>query len=137
MSSSVIISSQTDGELLRSYVDEGSQEAFTLLVERYTSFVYAAAKRQAPLHAEDVMQAVFILLAQKARALLGHKQLSGWLFQTVRNVARNAQRADRRRHAHERAAAEQITAVSEDQTAEMENSLDDVMAGLRRQEREI
>ena len=44
---------------------------------------------------EDVMQAVFILLAKKARSLAKQRNLTGWLFLTTRNVARNAVRGER------------------------------------------
>src|SRR3954464_14845222 len=94
----------TDGQLLRQYVEDSSQNAFAQLVRRHTGFVYAAARRQSPHQAEDVMQAVFILLAQKAKSLLGKQQITGWLFQAVRNVASNARRTEQRRLKHERAA---------------------------------
>ena len=57
-----------DWELLRRYVEHGCEDAFTDLVSSYAPLVYSAALRQtsnASL-AEEVTQAVFVLLAQKA-----------------------------------------------------------------------
>ena len=50
--------------------------------------------------AEDVSQAVFVLLAQKAGELEEHAVLAGWLYRTAMYAAANARRraADRRRH---------------------------------------
>jgi hypothetical protein len=62
----------TDNELLRALVERQDERAFGVLVERYVRLVYAAARRQVggDTHAaEDVAQAVFIVLARKAPAL--------------------------------------------------------------------
>src|SRR5438045_2918119 len=100
--------SLSDRELLGQYTSASSQEAFSELVRRHTSFVYAAARRQAgEQQAEDVMQAVFILLARKAKSLMKQRNLTGWLFLATRNISRNARRGERRRQRYERAAAEQ------------------------------
>ena len=71
-----------DSDLLRRYVETGSEAAFAELVQRKVNLVYSVALRQvqgdAPL-AEEVTQTVFIDLARKARSLARHATLAGWL----------------------------------------------------------
>jgi DNA-directed RNA polymerase specialized sigma24 family protein len=60
-----------DFDLLRAYVERQSEAAFTELVERHKAMVYASALRQTgdPSLAEEITQAVFIVLARKAASL--------------------------------------------------------------------
>src|SRR5687768_7308204 len=86
--------------------DRGGQ-AFAELVRRHINLVYSAALRQVrcPQQAQDVTQAVFLVLHQKA-ASLGHlSTLSGWLLSVTRYGAVDAMRKHERRRRHERAAA--------------------------------
>jgi DNA-directed RNA polymerase specialized sigma24 family protein len=75
-----------DSELLREYTTKRSDTAFTALVQRHVHFVYSSALR--PVHnqylAEEVTQAVFIILARKAGSLRKGTVLAGWLFNTAR-----------------------------------------------------
>lgn len=79
--------------------------AFTELVRRYVNLVYsAAARRVGDRHlAQDVTQAVFVILAGKAKSLRRDTPISGWLLTTVRYAAANALKIERRRRRHERA----------------------------------
>ncbi len=56
---------ETDEQLLSQYVSQRCERSFRLLVERHIDMIYAAARRQLgdPAAAEDVTQAVFIVLA--------------------------------------------------------------------------
>ena len=87
-----------DAELLKEYVRRNSEDAFRELVDRHVNFVYAAALRQvrSTVLAEDVTQAVFMALAQKARSLSRAVILEGWLFRATRFAAANALRNERR-----------------------------------------
>jgi DNA-directed RNA polymerase specialized sigma24 family protein len=69
-----------ESSLLQDFTQSRSNNAFRALVDRYINIVYAAARRQTgDAHtAEDVTQAVFILLAQKAPAISEDRPLSAW-----------------------------------------------------------
>jgi RNA polymerase sigma factor (sigma-70 family) len=91
-----------DAELLRRYVERHDQAAFAELVRQRINLVYSVAVRQCggDTHlAEDVTQRVFADLARKARSLIGHTVLSGWMCQSARFAASDVVRAEtRRRH---------------------------------------
>lgn len=89
----------TDLELLREYAASNSEDAFATLVHKYTGLVYAAALRQAgdARDAEEITQAVFLILARKAGRLPAATILSGWLLRTTHFVALNARRKQGRR----------------------------------------
>jgi RNA polymerase sigma factor (sigma-70 family) len=93
----------TDAELLTRFVEQRDQEAFTLLVERHIRWLYPAALRllHDPGRAQDVTQAVFILLAQKAGGMRRDLPLSPWLFRVLQYTICSLRRAERRRAGHE------------------------------------
>ena len=76
----------TDRDLLGLYVTHQSQAAFAELVRRHVNLVYTAARRQ--VHdrhaAEDVTQAVFIVLSRKAKSLRPDTVLPAWLLNVTR-----------------------------------------------------
>ncbi len=96
----------TDYELLREYVESGSEPAFTALVNRHAGTVYASALRQTrnPEMAEEVTQAVFILLARKAATFNSRVILGGWLFRAAHFAARDLAKSEHRRQRRETAA---------------------------------
>jgi len=95
-----------DWQLLQDYAVRGSESAFRTLVGRHLGLVHSAALRQVNDHAlaEEVSQAVFILLARKARTLSRQTLLTGWLFQTTRFVAARTLRSEHRRQRREQEA---------------------------------
>ena len=95
-----------DSELLRRYAEGQSNEAFAVLVQRYVNLVYSVAFRQAgnPHYAEEIAQAVFIILARKALQLRHQRAISSWLFQTTRLTAKNFLRSEARRQRREQEA---------------------------------
>jgi uncharacterized protein (TIGR03435 family) len=78
-----------DLALLHEYATRHSEAAFAELVARRIGFVYSAALRQVrdPHLAEEITQAVFIILAQKAGRISDKTILAGWLFKTTRYTA--------------------------------------------------
>src|SRR3974377_719479 len=88
-----------DMELLREYARRHSEQAFSTLVSRHIDLVYSAALRHVGNHhqAEEVTQAVFVILARKAASLRSGTILPGWLFRTARLTAANYVRTEMRR----------------------------------------
>ena len=95
-----------DLTLLREYARHNSEEAFAALVSRHVNLVYSVALRQvrnADL-AEEITQAVFIILARKAVSLGPKTILSSWLCRTARYASANALTIQRRRQHREQEA---------------------------------
>jgi RNA polymerase sigma factor (sigma-70 family) len=114
------------------------------LAARYVDLVYASARRQVgDAHlAEDVTQAVFIILAQKLPRLPSDRPLGAWLLRTTAYVAANARRRRAQREFHERRAAEmardraQSDPSTESHWDELSPLLDEGVNRLRSGERE-
>src|ERR1035437_6556802 len=79
----------TDAVLLELFSRDESEEAFAELVRRHIALVYSVALRHTenPEHAQEITQAVFIILARKAASLVRKTVLSGWLYHTARLTA--------------------------------------------------
>jgi len=129
-----------DSALLLRYVENHSDEAFAGLVTRHINLVYSVALRQVgnPHAAEEVTQAVFIILAKKAASLRHDKALGSWLFQTTRLTANNFIRSEFRRHRREEEAYMQsaLDETGTDVWPRIAPLLDTAVAGLREKDRQ-
>jgi RNA polymerase sigma factor (sigma-70 family) len=131
-----------DIELLDAWRLHGDRAAIDRLVRRHIHFVYGAARRQVrdPHRAEDVTQAVFMLLIQKSPNVRSEAALAVWLHRATRYAAANARRMIVRqtrrdtRFARQQGAAgmdDQLEAVEQaDEQARLLPVLDDAIGRL-------
>src|SRR6185295_8178233 len=123
-----------DIALLRQYTEQNSEEAFAALVTRHVNKVYSVALRHTrnPHQAEEITQAVFVLLARKSRQLGQLVILSGWLCQTARLTAVTFVRSEIRRSRREQEAHMQnsLNETESEVWPQIAPLLDAAMAGL-------
>src|SRR3954466_14146770 len=81
-----------DAVLLGRFAETGCQESFQEIVPRHSGWVFSLSLRAVrDRHlAEDVTQAVFIILAKKACGIREGTPLSGWLFKAARFAVSDA-----------------------------------------------
>src|ERR1039457_3758420 len=125
--------------LLKEYAESGSETAFIALVGRHVNLVYSAALRSVGnAHAaQEIAQAVFIILARKAKSLDDRTILSGWLYQTARMTAANYLRGEIRRQNREQEAYMQAILNKPEAEARRQIAplLDDAMGRLGEKDR--
>ncbi len=98
----------TDWDLLQSYRNTRSDDAFAELVKRHLDLVYSVALRQVrqPQLAEEVAQSVFIDLARGVDRLASDTVLAAWLYRVARRTAVDVIRRESRRQLRESMAPE-------------------------------
>lgn len=124
----------TDRDLIREYARVRSEAAFAEIVRRYVNLVYSVAFRFTGNagDAQDVTQAVFLILAQKA-GTLGHVSgLSSWLYETTRFTATRFLRAQIRRHHREQEAYMQSSLNESDPPGVWEQLAPELEAAMAR-----
>src|SRR5258705_12070479 len=91
-------------ELLRRYAERNDQDAFAQVVAEHIDMVYSACARQLndPHLAEEVTQAVFIILAKKAAKLPESTIPPASLHKTARDAGPNALKMELLRERTER-----------------------------------
>jgi RNA polymerase sigma factor (sigma-70 family) len=90
----------TDEVLLRQFIAVRDEAAFAMLVRRHGPMVLGVSRRVlGNWHdSEDVFQATFLVLAQKAQSVVARQALPSWLYMVAYRTALKAKtRNDRRR----------------------------------------
>src|SRR5262249_33598076 len=97
----------TDRDLLARFVRDDDQSAFAALVGRHGALVLGVCRRLLPnlQDAEDACQAVFLILARKAKGTRWGQWVANGLFVTARGVAHNSRITSQRRPRREARAA--------------------------------
>lgn len=130
-----------DMELMRQYATSQSDSAFTTIVSRYTNLVYTTALRQTGQLqlAEEITQAVFILLARKAGGLNAKTILPSWLYRATVYVCRSAMKQEFRRQQREQQAYMESTlqeSGTEEAWRHMSPLLEEAMLRLNQTDRD-
>jgi RNA polymerase sigma factor (sigma-70 family) len=129
-----------DIALLREYVDGHSESAFAGIVQRRVNLVYSVALRFTgnSEDAQDVTQAVFVILAKKAARLRPNTILTGWLYEATRFTAMNFLTQKNRRQAREQEAYMQ-SALKEAETIwpQLAPLLESAMSRLNEKDRTL
>ncbi len=128
-----------DRELLREYLDGGSERAFQSLVQRHVDLVYSTALRRlgdAGL-AEEVTQNVFVALARKAPFLSRDVAFAAWLHKTTLLEARHRLRGELRGKRREETAIAMSTTLREEDSLlkSLSPVLDEALLELREKDR--
>jgi RNA polymerase sigma factor (sigma-70 family) len=131
----------SDMELVRDYVRLNSEAAFAELVQRHVALVYSVALRHVGIaaHAEEITQAVFIILARKAAGLRADTILEGWLHETTRLTALSFLRGERRRQFREQEVYMQSTLQENNDAAtwnQLAPLLDEAVSRLGKKDRD-
>lgn len=90
-------------QLLKQYVDENSQAAFSRLVEKHLNLAYSAAIACLGNEdqARDACQLTFLELSKKAAKLSDSVHLGSWVHTTARHFSKKIQRTEIRRQKRE------------------------------------
>src|SRR5262249_41539597 len=93
-----------DGQLLRGYLVQRDEAAFTALGRPSPPLVLGVCRRvlHDPQDAEDAFQAVFMVLVRRLDSLDLRQPLGNWLYGVAYRTALKARARAARRRAHER-----------------------------------
>lgn len=128
---------ESDLDLLKRYLREGCEQAFSEVVRRHVDLVFSVAFRKVRSQqlAEEVTQSAFIDLSKNISRLQPDTVVSAWLYKVTHRTAVDAIRREARRQTREQRAANMSALDSTPDTAQpdwrqIEPVLDDEITGL-------
>lgn len=131
---------ESDRRLVREFVHEHSEPAFTALAERHMQLVYGAAMRATSNHsaAEEITQNVFLELARKSKWLQDRESVAAWLHRAALLEARQWRRSEGRRKIREQTAIKWETTMktTEDDLPKDAAMVDEALLQLREKDRQ-
>ena len=129
--------SLTDRELLERFALGRDERSFAVLVRRHGPMVFAACRRALgnDHDAEDVFQAVFLVLARKAGRGGWRDCVGAWLYEVARRLAAEVRSRDSSRRHREQLSARPAECIANSE-GDLSAALDEELARLPRAERE-
>lgn len=128
-----------DRELVQRFADEQNEAAFTALVQRHGGMVLGVCRRVLghEQDAEDVFQAVFLVLSRKAGGLRSKEAVGPWLFGVARRLALRARQHRRNKDARTARMGERPADIVLDELTvrEAQSVLDEELARLPERDR--
>lgn len=125
----------SDSELVRRFAASKDEVALAALIRRHGPLILRTSERLLGnrADAEDVFQAVFLVLARKVTTLKRPEAIGPWLYGVAQKVARNLRRKNRTRAARERQTpAKALRDAQEDLSLrEAETLLHEELAGMK------
>jgi RNA polymerase sigma factor (sigma-70 family) len=102
------LSERSDRQLLELFIEKNDESAFAAIVDRHGPMLLAQCRRLLGdmALAEDVLQATFLVLARKARAIRRRDSLASWLYGVAQRLSRQARLAETARSRREKTAGE-------------------------------
>jgi RNA polymerase sigma factor (sigma-70 family) len=135
-----MLDDESDGQLIRRFVERRDEQAFAALVERRGALVAGVCARMTHCRedAQDAFQAVFLVLAKRAAALARDASLAGWLHAVAVRVCLRQRRDNLRTQRRVQEAREVAHEFSRpDQVAELRLVIDEELAALPRRLRDV
>jgi RNA polymerase sigma factor (sigma-70 family) len=93
----------TDAQLLQRFAADGEETAFATLLQRHGRLVWSVCRRIL-VHeqdAEDVFQAVFLVLARRAASIRKGESVASWLYGVAYRIAMKARKKTANRQKYE------------------------------------
>ncbi len=136
--------SGTDLDYLTAFAESGDEAAFAKLVERYAPLVYGVALRKTRhrQNAEEISQAVFLILARKAASLTTVRSLAAWLhrvtaLESLKNLRQSATRDRHLVMIKENVGHEQALREQPDRWKEIAPEIDEALGRLSMLDRDV
>ncbi len=128
------LATESDGHLLELFVTQRDNDAFSALIERHGPMVHRVCRQVLgnPHDAQDASQAVFLVLAKRARSIRSRGSLASWLHGVSLRTAAKARTAAARRREHERRAGEMKARDPVDRTTDGDPSWPELHEELSR-----